>query len=74
MPIFYLAGIAMYFIEMYNFYQWWGTSGLLSGIFLGPILSWFFPFIYWYKVEFPVFYTILWLVGIVALIVSSSER
>ncbi|MCX6757620.1 MAG: hypothetical protein NTZ44_01935 [Candidatus Nomurabacteria bacterium] len=73
MPLFYLAGLALCIIELHFFYVWWNI-GLFIGIFLSPIIAPFFPFIYWFKEgTFPVFYFIIWGVGIATFIFSNRD-
>lgn len=69
--LFFLAGIFMLILEIATFLSWWGTTGLLIGIFFPPATA-IFPFVYWFKEGiFPTFYFLVWGVGIIGLILAS---
>jgi hypothetical protein len=50
--------------EIYWCAHWWGSNGLAAGILGGPIIALVFPFLYWFKEGFSLFYFGLWFVGV----------
>lgn len=74
--IFALAGIVMFGLEIYWFLIWWDLIGVVVAVFVPPLAA-LFPFIYWIKVGvFPLFYFIIWAIGILGMIIAvySSEN
>jgi len=71
--VWWVSGLLLYAFEVYWFIQWWGFFGGLIGFFVPPITI-VFPFIYLAKEGFSFFFFTTWAVGILALIISSSQK
>lgn len=71
--VFFVAGILMFIIELFWFNYWWGTPGLLGGIFVPPLAA-AFPFIFLVKEgAFSLFYFGLWGIGIIGALLASRD-
>lgn len=69
--IFLLAGLYMVIVEILAFTFWWGTLGLLVGIFFPPSAI-LFPFIFWFKEgNFPSIYFIVWGFGLLGMVLAN---
>jgi len=65
------SGIYLWIVGTILLLSWWGTLGLLLGIFVPPI-DFFIPFIYWFKTGiFPSLYFIIWGIGIFGVIIAN---
>lgn len=74
--LFFLSGISMFIFWVSALENWLGFIGIMLAIFLTPGLV-LFPIIFWIvEGVFPLFYFIVWGVGIVGAIIGglSSEN
>jgi hypothetical protein len=71
MVLFFGAGVVMFAFQVQFFYQWWG-KGAAAAFFVPPLAA-IFPFIYLFKEGFSLLYFGVWAVGILGMIIASSD-
>lgn len=64
----------MFGLEVYWLNSWWGSTGVLVGVFGVPLVATIFPFLYWAKEGFSLMYFVIWAAGLVGIVLASIER
>jgi len=69
----YISGFLMIVFEIYWFFRWWGLIGAIAGVMIFPIAV-LFPFIYFFKEGFSLFYFVVWGLGIIGMYLGQKDE